>query len=409
MTLQRLYDLTLQKNRKRDIDKVLLLRDLLGCPDLAYPVIHVAGTNGKGSVSLKIAKALELSGLKVGLYTSPHISSFRERIVVQSEMIQEEEFARHLQEIFSLIDQKEISCTFFEVTTLLAFLHFKKKKVDAAVIEVGLGGRLDTTNFVQPILSVITSIGMDHTAILGDTLEKIAVEKAGIIKERTPVVLGPKAHFAQILHIAKEKSAPVMHADVLCPSFYDEENRQTAKCALVYLQPQFHLKEEIIEKALALRPSCRFEKVRENVILDVAHNPPAFERLVDAVKVHFPGRKVRFFLAFSEDKDKKSSLEKILPLASHIHLVRTPHPRLTNPEGVRKILMELGFTAASTSEDLPSELQKALLLASDKKEILVISGSFFIMKEVRKILGFQDVSDPVELQEQFTFSESRGE
>ncbi len=387
----------------------LLLRDLLGRPDLAYPVIHVAGTNGKGSVSLKIAKALELSGHKVGLYTSPHISSFRERIVVQSEMIQEKEFEQHVQEVFALIDQKGLSCTFFEVTTLLAFLHFKKKKVDAAVIEVGLGGRLDTTNFVQPLLSVITSIGMDHTKVLGDTLEKIAVEKAGIIKQGAPVVLGPKAHFAQILHVAKEKKSPVLHADVLCSSFYDEENRQTAKCALRALQGKFRLKEEAIEKALALRPPCRFEKVGTEIVLDVAHNPPAFERLADAVKIHFPGKKVRFFLAFSEDKDKKSSLEKILPLASHIHLVRTPHPRLAGPRKVAEILMGLGFTAVSTSEDLSSELKKALLLATDKKEILVISGSFFIMKEARKVLGFQDISDDVELQEQFTFSGSRGE
>ncbi len=161
---------------KLNLEIPLLLSELFDFPERSFPTIHVAGTNGKGSVVTKISKALELSGLKVGRYTSPHLISFRERIQVNGEWISEEFISRRMKLIFQKVDQKKIPATFFELTTLLAFDYFREMKVDVAVIETGLGGRLDATNIIQPILTVITSISLDHAQILGSTLEEIAVE-----------------------------------------------------------------------------------------------------------------------------------------------------------------------------------------------------------------------------------------
>jgi dihydrofolate synthase / folylpolyglutamate synthase len=419
--IQRLYDLTLQKNRKRGLSEVLKLREACGYPDQKFAAIHVGGTNGKGSVSLKIAQGLSLSGHKVGLYTSPHLSSFRERISIQGELISEKDFSRLLGDIFKAADQQALGLTFFEVTTVLAFLYFAEQKVDFAVIEVGLGGRLDTTNFIHPILSVITSIGSDHTHILGDTLDEIAFEKAGIIKEGVPVVIGPKAKFSPILKEAIEKKSLLIKVPASAHLFYDQENSKTAKAALRHLQKTVLVQDEAIKKALQCRPSCRFEivpferasqrynKIPEKIVLDVAHNPPAFEKLLSALMHHFPSQKIRFFLAFSEDKDKKSCLEKIIPFSSFIHLVRTTHARLSDPFKVKEMLAALGYFSASASLDIKEEFLKALDEASLHGEVLVVAGSFFIMREVREMLGYLDPTDEVELQEKYTFSESKAE
>lgn len=395
--LQRLYDLTLQKNRERDLKNALLFRKALGSPDLLFPSIHVAGTNGKGSVSLKIAKALEFSGYKTGLYTSPHLSSFRERIQVNGKAISKQDFLRYLHYLFHAIDELKISLTFFEITTFVAFLYFAELEVDYAVIEVGLGGRLDTTNMIKPILSVITSIGWDHTHILGSTLEQIAFEKAGIIKEGVPVVIGPKSDFEAIQKIAKERNAPLFKTSPSEHPFYDFENQETAKKALSLLPAD----QKAILKAMESRPSCRFEKIpNKNVILDVAHNPSAFQKLIAALQFYYPGTTYRFFIALSADKDIPGCLREIIPFAKHIHLATTNHARLGPIGMIEAHLLEMGFHAFSSSQTLEEELAKAM----KQEDLLVVTGSFFIMGEVRKILGFEEDQDEVLLQEQYTFN-----
>lgn len=397
--LQRLYDLTLQKNRERDLKNALFFRKALGNPDQLFSSIHITGTNGKGSVSLKIAKALEFSGFKTGLYTSPHLSSFRERIQINGEMISNDDFLRYLGSVFHLVDQLQISLTFFEVTTFVAFLYFAEAKVDYAVIEVGLGGRLDTTNMIKPILSVITSIGWDHTHILGDSLEQIAFEKAGIIKEGIPVVVGPKADFEVIHQVAKDRNAPLLKTPPSLHPFYDFENQQTAKKALLLLP----VDQKAINKGLEYRPPCRFEKIpKQNVILDVAHNPSAFQKLTSALQFYYPGRPYRFFIAFSADKDIPGCLKEIIPFAKHIHIVTTSHARLGAVTRIEDHLKEMGFHAFSSSHDLEEELEKAM----NEEDLLVVTGSFFIMGEMRKILGFKEEQDEILLQEQYTFNSS---
>jgi dihydrofolate synthase/folylpolyglutamate synthase len=302
----------------------------LGCPHRQFKSIHVAGTNGKGSVTTKIAAVLQNLGYKVGLYTSPHIRTFHERIQINGKMIPAETAEEILAEVFNP------SLSFFDVLTALAFVYFAREKVDYAVVEVGLGGRLDATNVIQPILTVITSIGFDHMALLGNTLESIAREKGGIVKPGVPLIVGATAapFFSEAIAVGTE-------------AYYELENRAIAKKALVELGIDS-------ERGLEVRPPCRFEQVR-NLILDVAHNPPAFVRLVEALQYHFPGRKFPFYLAFSKDKDWKKCVEIIEPYASKITFLKSRNPRLIDFPEAKDIRPKKG----------------------------VVAGSFYIMEEVR--------------------------
>ena len=198
---------------KADIQPTIDMMNALGNPERKFRSIHVAGTNGKGSVSHFLASILQEAGYKVGLYTSPHLVDFRERIRINGEMIPQQEVVDFITHHSSLITEKHLS--FFEMTVGLAFDYFAREKVDIAVIEVGMGGRLDSTNVITPLLSVITNIGLDHTQFLGNTLEKIAGEKAGIIKEGVPVVIGETQPETKPVfeRVAAERHAPITFAD----------------------------------------------------------------------------------------------------------------------------------------------------------------------------------------------------
>jgi len=187
-------------------------------PDIS--VIHIAGSNGKGSVALKTANTLRLADYKVGLFVSPHISSFRERIQINGEPLSEAQVEKYLKEIYDICEEQEIPATFFEVTTALAFRAFAQEGVEVVVLETGLGGRLDATNVIKhPALSIITSIGLEHTRILGDTVELIALEKGGIIKEGRPVLVGNNVPFETLKQCAEEKKASQIYQceDLLGP------------------------------------------------------------------------------------------------------------------------------------------------------------------------------------------------
>lgn len=356
--IQRVF--TYPKERPRSLMRMESVDELQGQLHKNFATVHVAGTNGKGSVTHKIAKALELSGKKVGRFTSPHIRSFRERIAINSELILESAIEELLPPLFQKLADHYLEPSFFEVITALAFAYFAKEKVDIAVIETGIGGRLDATNVITPLVSVITSVGFDHTHMLGTSLEEIAREKGGIKKKGVPLVLGSTIKERELLSLpdvirAEEKSG-----------FYDFENRSTAKAALELLGvPQQAILEGILET-----PACRFEILNRGteIVLDVAHNPTAMVRLIEALETFFPGRSYRFVVAFSQDKDKRSMLQT-LSEKGEIHLVSTDHPRL-----------------APADEPLRAGLAKALFLSTVKKEVLVICGTFFIMDEVRQFL-----------------------
>lgn len=363
-------------------------------PQMAFPTIHVAGTNGKGSVCTKIASALQAGGYVTGLYTSPHIATFRERIKVNGQLISEEETASLFSEIQKTISHLTIPATFFEIATLLAFLHFQRKSVDVAVIETGLGGRWDATNVVNPLVSIITSIGYDHTEILGPSLEDIAREKAGIIKKGKPVVLGPDVPFS----LMKEKADALgclLYQSSFQSEDFDRENQETARCALAFLAPHFPLAETAICAGLKVKPPCRFEQHQrqKGVVFDVAHNAHGFARLLQLLKYTYPNSHYRFVLGFSQGKDIAECARLIQDHACAIHLVSGPHPRLAQTEDLsptfahRKEIVHLEKT-------IRQGVQNALQAPPSKQEVVVIAGSFFIMSEARKALGFKDPEDP---------------
>ncbi len=317
--LKQLLERSSPKEKVNTLENIQTLHNALSYPTSTYPTIHVAGTNGKGSVCMKIAKALEYSGYRVGLYTSPHIHSPRERISINSELISEEEIVFGAEKIFQSCKELELHLSFFEFMPFLAFDFFRKKRVDIAIIETGLGGRLDATNVLCPILSIITSISKEHIQFLGQSLEEIAFEKAGILKPGVPVILGPRARFQSIYNHAFALNCPVQHVSKVF-HFFDEENTEIAKRALEQLKTDFTVSQKALDQALILRPSCRFE-ICGDVIFDVAHNPEAIFYLLQALHYFFPQKVLRFVVGFSKDKDYESCLELIAPVAIHIHLV----------------------------------------------------------------------------------------
>lgn len=377
---------------------------LLGCPHAAFPAIHIAGTNGKGSTATKIAAALTHQGYKVGLYTSPHISTFCERIQIDGKMISTDDVTSYLNEIVPLSESNGIFLTFFEYATALALLYFAKEKVDFAVLETGLGGRLDATNICKSILTVITSISLDHTDLLGDTKDKIAVEKAGIMKEGVPCVVGPSVLKSVVEERAKQLNCPLYYVKNAF-SNYEEENRSIALSALQVLSSQIQLDKSSILKGLEALPPCRFQILSSEelerrfaklspkcVILDVAHNPDGIGKLFS--RLHEP---VCVVAGFSKDKDVIGCLSQMREVSA-LFFVRAPSSRaMPSDELVKaaRVLQEPIFAY----ENLTEGLQQAFDYAAEKRQILVICGTFYIMSESRRFLGFCERADPFDLNE----------
>ena len=356
--IEKLFSLT--NSRGKDLSSVIEADLQIQSPHKSFKSIHVAGTNGKGSVTWKIAKALEKEGFKVGLYTSPHIVDVCERIQVNGFNISHEDFFLLAEPLMKYQDR----LSFFDIVTLVAFLYFKKMSVDFAVVEVGIGGRFDATNIIHPEVSVITSISKDHTQLLGDSLEAIAYEKGGIAKAGIPLVVGPSA-------------APFFPHAIVAQShdFYDIENQNIAYKALELLP----VSQSSVVSGLETRPPCRFQVIPKalsgtvNMILDVAHNPGGFERLLQALKIYFPGEeKFHFIVGFSKDKDWKQCLDLIRPLAASISCVKSSKERLENPKQLQKYCPEIKIC---------NSIKEAL---SDNGWN-VICGSFYLMQEAIQI------------------------
>jgi len=400
--ISKLFAVNLFGGIKLGLQNSLKLQELLHYPDRSFTAIHVAGTNGKGSVSTKIAHAFEKGGYRVGLYTSPHISSFRERIRIDGQMISESDVESLLPFLFEVAEAEKIPATFFELTTLLAFLYFAQKKVEIAVLETGLGGRLDATNIVSPCLSIITSISLDHTEILGATREAIALEKAGIIKEHIPVIIGPHVPLEIIQTAADRKQSPCIQVKCASPLF-EEENRQIARTALNYLASSFHISDEAIEKGLAGRQPCRFEVLEGSprIILDVAHNPDGLQHLLQMLTHEYPGKPLRFLFGLSKNKDLKGCLNLLGSHGTHFHLVEACNGRGASARDLFAHLSELGIqdSRLSIHESIGEGISKAQQEALVRGEILVICGSFFIMSEARQALGFTEPYDRIDLNE----------
>lgn len=419
--VRRLYMTNLFHPVKLGLQNIEQLHQALGNPmeDPQRTVIHVAGTNGKGSVVMKLARTLQLSNpnLKVGMFVSPHIASFRERMQVNGELISEDEVVELMPKIYDICEKEDIPATFFEITTALAFSFFAARQTDVVVLETGLGGRLDATNAVKsPAITIITSIGLEHTRILGDTIEQIAKEKAGIIKERKPVLVGPNVPHDVIRQCAKEKKASGYYTcdDVLgVPDArtmeelddYDLENARMATAALGLLKKSHphHVapSDEAIRQGTSARPPCRFEPfVLDSgltVILDVAHNPPAMQYLQKKLQSTYPDAAFRMVVGMSSDKDLGLCGESVRGITQddtrRIHLVQAAHPRAATLED---ILEKASLTDAHydlNDRSVSKQIQPAMELASKNNEILVVCGSVFLMAEARESLGIDEPRD----------------
>ena len=395
----------------------------LGNPHDRYPIIHITGTKGKGSVGAMCAAALQASGLRTALYSSPHLQDFRERFRVDNALITEDEFLALVNRMRPALDTMADDITWFEVTTALAFLYFADREVDAAVIEVGLGGRLDATNVVTPVVSVITSLSYDHTHLLGDSLASIAREKAGIIKPGVPVVSAPQPAEALdvLVSVATEQGAPLTlvgrdwrfeagattragQAFMAGPAHGPEQAYWTglagghqvlnATVALAALDRAAQAGVRVTEQGVrdGLRQvdwPGRLEVVAHNpaVVLDAAHNGASARWLSATLDELFPQRPRALVFGASADKDVRGMFEALLPGVDHLIAAQAIHPRALATEEIEAIARATGFAGAIAQiPSVPDALSEAQRLAGGEG-LVVITGSLFIVGEVRSIFG----------------------
>jgi dihydrofolate synthase/folylpolyglutamate synthase len=391
-----------------NLDRMFALMDALGNPQNAYPVIHVAGTKGKGSVSALCASGLQAAGYKVGLYTSPHLLDYCERIQVNGEPISHASMVELVEQIKPAV-AKISKLTTFEITTALGFLAFAKQGCNAAVIEVGLGGRLDATNVVTPKVSVITSLSYDHMAVLGDTLAKIAGEKAGIIKPGVPVVSSPQKDEALdvIFHAAKEKGASltlvgrdvkfeplsssldgqsfrIQNSEFRIPllGVHQLENAAVAYAALK--ASGIPISDDAIQKGFSqVKWRARFEIARRDppVIFDSAHNQDSFAKLRQTLEEYFPARQVYLIFGASEDKNIPGMFAEMKPKIKRLIVTRADHPRALEVEKILRLAEQAGVEAEAVCP-VEAALRRALELSENDGSIVLSAGSMFVTAEV---------------------------
>lgn len=399
---------------KKDLTNTLELCSLLDNPHKKIKSIHVAGTNGKGSVSHMLAAILQTAGYKTGLYTSPHLKDFRERIKVNGKMIPEEIVIDFTEKIKPAIERIEPS--FFEITVAMAFDYFAREKVDVAIIETGLGGRLDSTNVITPELSIITNIGWDHMNMLGDTLEKIAFEKAGIIKQGVPIVVGEVLSdtLPVFEKIANEKKAPLFIAqnkwqcldskwlnhklaitveneitetfELDLQGIYQKKNLLTVLESCRILESKgWKINQELIKTALTQVKKLtglhgRWEIIRHSplLVLDVAHNVNGIEQLTEQIR-QTKHEQLHIVLGMVKDKDADQVLQ-LLPKNAIYYFTKAQIPRALPEEELKKKASPYHLKGNSYSS-VNTALYAASLNAK-KNDIIIVCGSIFIVGEV---------------------------
>ncbi len=421
---------------KLGLDKTEAILSLVGNPHKKLRCIHVAGTNGKGSVSAMTASILRSYGFRVGLFTSPHLVSFTERIRVDDEDISESEVSELTEEVRSAIERADadLNPTFFEVVTAVAFIYLVRKKVDWAVIETGMGGRLDATNVISPVVSVITNISCDHREFLGESLSAISAEKAGIIKYGVPVVSAAQQKDAEdvIAAAALEKSAPLfvygrdfsgaLRSTGIEGTYFDYSDG-TAKLERLFTplagdyqvvnsslavkavslaigKKGKHSYEEKGEQAVrkglaATRWRGRLELVSSDpmVIVDGAHNAEAASALAGFISGHMADKKIILVLGIMADKDIKDILDALLPVAAEIIFTAPAYSRAESPQRLAGLARSAGFENVRFADTVPDALAEAkeLQSAAGSAAAVIITGSFYTTGEALEALGERSV------------------
>lgn len=401
---------------KLGLKNMEVLCELLGSPQNDLKFIHVAGTNGKGSTCSMLAAACKNAGLKTGFYSSPFLCNFTERWRVDGTEVTEEQVASAIEKIVKveekLIERTTVKPTYFEVLTAAALLIFKEQESDVVIWETGMGGRLDATNVVMPILSVITNIGMDHTQYLGDTLEKIAAEKGGIIKKGIPVIIGELEDSPKkiILEIAKNQDAPVLQCKLddlvdlgvtvegkrhlrykspqqIHEAFfsmvgkYQLKNIGLALRALEFISAEFHIDfEDFVDGASRAIWPGRFD-VRKNLILDGAHNDHAIKVLTESLEEIYPDQKFNFVCGILADKEWQLLLEQLVPIANNFYLVEIDNVRTSKPELLEEYLLSKDAKVIGLGKS------KDALASIDKDTKTVVLGSLYLLGEVLSLVN----------------------
>ena len=402
-----------------DLERVRVLLRRLGSLEAGLRIVHIAGTKGKGSTAAMISSVLQKAGYRVGLFTSPHLHTFRERIQIDGQPISGEEFAKtlakvkpHVEELNSRGEHGYI--TTFEALTAMALLHFATKDVEALVFEVGVGGRLDATNVVTPEVSVITSISRDHTELLGETLQEIAGEKAGIIKAGVPVVVAPQKPEVEevIVRIARERGSEMLNVGreavwrsiehgewgqkLLVRDFENEyrlslpllgdhqqENAATAIAALSVLRREgWRISDSDITEGFAdVRWPGRMEELghRPLIIADGAHNGDSARRLREALLKYFEFRRVVLVVGVSLDKNVDDIASELVPLASTVILTRSRHMRAADPDSIADAFRRTDIIV-ETTENVKEALARAREIATEE-DLICATGSLFVVGE----------------------------
>lgn len=387
------------------LENLLKIESLFGNPHTKFKTIHVAGTNGKGSVSHILASVLNAKGYKVGLYTSPHLTDFRERIKVDGKMISKEGVISFLDECDPYI--LSLKPSFFEITTVMAFDYFAKVGVDIAVIECGLGGRLDSTNIITPELSIITSIGMDHMDILGDSIEKIAFEKGGIIKEGVPVVVGEVSNDVKEIFtaLAKECNSPIRFAweesgevigmdegEILAhmdlKGDYQKKNLRTVLVALRVLGVELddHSVEAIEHAATRTGLRGRWEVLSETpfVVCDIAHNPHGISAVMEQLGVLYAQKKKgggKLYMVFGVMRDKDlDSIADFLPKDGYYYFTQADSPRAMDGNILKESMEKKGFKGCVV-RGVKDALMSCLEVAKGE-DVVYVGGSSYVVSEI---------------------------
>ncbi len=374
-----LYNLT-RFGIKPGLDVIRELLEKLGNPQKKFKSVQIAGTNGKGSVASFMATVLREAGYKVGLYTSPHLIRFNERIKINNDDISDEVLIKYIENIKQTYSQANLQPTFFEFTTALAFQYFADEQVDIAIIETGFGGRLDATSILHPILGVITNIGLDHTKYLGDTKEQIAWDKCGIIKDDMTVVTGEKDD--AILDVIKEESKDnklivakeikTSHFDISLLGKHQQDNAKTAYLAL----RELNVPEDLILKGLNKTTwPGRLQYIQPNILVDGAHNIAGVQSLVEYIKT-LPNKKV-LILGIAEDKPIKEFITLLAPLFEHIIVTEGNYkPTKTN------IIATEARKYTNNVHECPNIIEAITTAQQLTNDLIVITGSLYLIGDV---------------------------
>ena len=405
------------------LDRMNQALALFNHPEKQFPSFHIAGTNGKGSTAAMLHHILSQSGYRVALYTSPHLVAFTERIRVGAEEIAPNEVVALAQEIRDRTAAANVLLTFFEFVTVMAFIHFARRKIDVAVVEVGLGGRLDATNLVRPVVSLISTISKDHEAYLGSDLISIAREKGGIIKQGIPAVCGalPAEVAALLKDIADERNAPsyffgrdftfslknedlfdyrglkwrLSDLDIALRGRHQKRNAALALAGLELAAHDFPLNEPALREGLkTVRWPGRFEIVQDHpaIVLDGAHNGEGVRALIEELESFREQRKVRLLFASMEDKDWRLMLESLSEVVDEIVLTRVNMERCADPFHLASQLG--GKIPHRAIGNAPSALEY-ILDRAESDDIILIAGSLYLIGEIRPLVQEIAAGKPV--------------